>query len=107
MPEPPGHVSFVVNDLRAYEPALAARVESEIAEAVLASDDAGSALECRVTEREQDGRARITVSLVGKDWKAGFTVSRPPAAGEVRMETRKALRDRGRRVPNYRRSKRR
>ena len=107
MPDPAGHVSFVVNDLRAYEPVLAARVESEIAEAVGASDDAGGALECRVTERDHDGRAWITVTLVGKDWKAGFTVSQPPAAGEVRMETRKALRDRGRRVPNYRRAKRR
>ena len=107
MPEPTGHVSFVINDLRAYEPILAARIESEITEAVRASDDSAAALECRVTERNHDGRARITVSIIGKDWQAGFTVSQPPAAGEVRMETRKALRDRGRRVPNYRRSKRR
>ena len=105
MPDP-GVVAFVTNDLRAYEPALAARVETEIAEAVGASEDAGS-LECRVTERDHEGRMRIAVNLVGKDWTAGFTVSQPPAAGEVRMETRKALRDRGRRVPNYRRSKRR
>lgn len=106
MPEPGRPVVFVVNDLRVYEPALAARVETEILEALAGSEDAGS-LECRVTERDQAGRTRIAVSLTGKDWTAGFTVSRPPAAGEVRMETRKALRDRGRRAPSYTRSRRR
>ena len=102
-----GHLAFVVNDLRDYEPALAARIESEITEAVRASDDAGGILECHVIERDHRGRTRIAVTITGRDWKAGFTVSQPPAAGEVRMETRKALRDRGRRVPHYRRPKRR
>ena len=106
MPDLVRSVTFLSNDLRAYEPALAARFEAEIIEAAGASEDAG-ALECRVTERDQDGRTRITVSLSGKDWTAGFTVSPPTAIGEVRSETRKALRDRGRRVPNYQRSKRR
>ena len=107
MPEIVGHVAFVVNDLRDYEPTLAARIESEITEAIRASDDAAGTLECHVVERDQRGRTRIAVTITGRDWQAGFTVSRPPAAGEVRMETRKALRDRGRRVPNYRRAKRR
>jgi hypothetical protein len=105
VPEPGGEVAFVVNDLREFQPELAARVEAEIVEGARTSDDAG-ALECRVTERDQDGRARIAVSLAGREgWMVSFMVSQPPAAGEVRMETRKALRDRGRRSPSYRRAK--
>lgn len=101
VPEPGGDVAFVVNDLREFQPDLATRIEAEIVEGALSSDDAG-ALECRVTERDQEGRARIAVSLTGRGWMVSFTVSQPPAAGEVRMETRKALRDRGRRSPRYR-----
>lgn len=106
VPERAGDVTFVVNELREFQPDLAARVETEIVEGAGTSDDAGP-LECRVTERDQDGRARVAVSLAGQGWTVSFTVSQPPAAGEVKMETRKALRDRGRRVPNYRRSSRR
>jgi hypothetical protein len=106
MPEPGGEVAFVINDLREFQPDLAARIEAEIVEGAGTSDDAGP-LECRVTERDQDGRARVAVSLAGQGWMVSFTVSQPPAAGEVRMETRKALRDRGRRSPAYRRSTRR
>ena len=106
MPEPRGDVAFVVNELRAFQPALATSIETEIVEGAGTSDDAG-ALECRVTERDQDGRTRIAVSLTGHGWMVSFTVSQPPATGEVRMETRKALRDRGRRSPRYQRATRR
>ena len=106
MPERAGDVTFVVNELREFQPELAERVETEIVEGAGTSEDAGR-LECRVTERDQGGRARVAVSLAGQGWTVSFTVSQPPAAGEVKMETRKALRDRGRRVANYRRSSRR
>ena len=106
VPEPGGDVAFVLNELRDFQPELAARVEAEIVEGARSSDDAGP-LECRVTERDQEGRTRVAVSLAGEGWMVSFTVSQPPAAGEVRSETRKALRDRGRRSPNYRRATRR
>ena len=93
MPEPGGEVAFVVNELREFQPELAARVEAEIVEGAGTSDDAGP-LECRVTERDQNGRTLIVVSLAGQGWTVSFTVSQPSAAGEVRMETRKVLRDR-------------
>ena len=106
MARPGGDVAFLVNDLRAFQPDLADRVETEIIEGAGTSDDAGP-LECRVTERDQDGRAQVAVSLTGHGWIVSFTVSQPPAKGEVKMETRKALRDRGRRTPRYRRPARR
>lgn len=106
MTQPGGDVEFLVNELRAFQPELAARVEAEIVAGAGTSDDAGP-LECRVTERDQDGRARLAVSLAGQGWVVSFAVSQPPAVGEVKMETRKALRDRGRRTPRYRRSTRR
>ena len=106
MPEPGGDVVFVINALREFQPDLAARVEAEIVEGAGTSDDAGP-LECRVTERDQDGRTLVAVSLAGQGWMVSFTVSQPPAAGEVRLETRRALRDRGRRSPSYRRATRR
>jgi len=103
VPEPGRDVAFVINALREFQPDLAAQVEAEIVEGAGTSDDAGR-LECRVTERDQDGRTLIAVSLAGQGWTVGFTVSQPPAAGEVRLETRRALRDRGRRSPTYRRA---
>jgi hypothetical protein len=106
VPEPGGDVAFVINALREFQPELADQIETEIVEGAGTSDDAGP-LECRVTERDQDGRTLIVVSLDGQGWAVSFTVSQPPAAGEVRMETRKALRDRGRRSPRYRSSTRR
>lgn len=106
MPQPGGDVVFVTNALREFQPELAARVETEIVEGAGTSDDAGP-LECRVTERDQDGRTLVAVSLAGQGWMVSFTVSQPPAAGEVRLETRRALRDRGRRSPTYRRATRR
>ena len=106
MTEPAGDVVFLVNELREFQPELAARVEAEIVEGAGTSEDAGR-LECRVTERDQDGRALVAVQLAGQGWMVSFTVSTPPVAGEVKMETRKALRDRGRRSPNYRRATRR
>jgi hypothetical protein len=104
--QPGGDVAFLVNELRDFQPELAARVEAEIIDGAGTSDDAGH-LECRVTERDLDGRARVAVSLTGQGWVVSFTVSQPPAVGEVKMETLKALRDRGRRTPRYRRSTRR
>ena len=107
MPEPGGSVVFVINALREFQPDLATQVEAEIVEGAATSDDAGP-LECRVTERDQEGRTLVAVSLAGVEgWMVNFTVSQPPAAGEVKMETRKALRDRGRRSPSYRRATRR
>lgn len=106
LPGPGGDVSFLVNELRDFQPDLARRVEAEIVEGAATSDDAGR-LECRVTERDQDGRTMIAVSLAGQGWMVSFAVSTPFVTGEVKMETRKALRDRGRRTPNYRRATRR
>jgi len=103
--QPGGDVVFVINALREFQPDLAARVETEIVEGAATSDDAGP-LECRVTERDQDGRTLIVVSLAGQGWTVTFTVSQPPAAGEVRMETRKVLRDRDRRSPYGRATRR-
>ena len=97
-----GDVVFVVNALRERQPELAARLEAEIVAGAETSDDAG-ALECRVTERQQDGRALVAVNLAGQGWMVSFSVSDPPVTGEVKMETLRALRDRGRRTPNYRR----
>ena len=106
MSEPRGDVTFVLNQLKDREPALAALVEEEIVLGAGTSDDAG-ALECRVTERDQGGRTLIAVTLTGEGWMVSFSVTPPFVAGEVKMETRKALRDRGRRKPNYRRATRR
>lgn len=106
LPERAGDVAFLVNELKRHQPALAARLEAEIIEGAAASEDAGG-LECRVTEREQDGRALVAVHLAGQGWMVSFSVSTPPVIGEVKMETRKALRDRGRRSPSYRRATRR
>ena len=106
LPEPRGDVAFLVNELRDFQPELAARIEEEIVEGAGTSDDAGR-LECRVTEREQDGRNSIGVQLAGQGWMVSFSVTAPFVAGEVKMETRKALRDRGRRTPNYRRATKR
>jgi hypothetical protein len=104
--EPGGDVVFVVNTLRERQPELAARLEAEIVAGAGTSDDAG-ALECRVTERQQDGRALVAVNLAGQGWMVSFSVSDPPVTGEVKMETLKALRDRGRRSPSYTRATRR
>ena len=101
-----GDVTFTVNQLRDLRPELAVLVEEEIVLGAGTSDDAG-ALECRVTERDQGGRTLIAVQLTGQGWMVTFTVTPPFVAGEVKMETRKALRDRGRRKPNSRRATRR
>ena len=101
-----GDVTFTVNQLRDLDPDLAGRVEEEIVLGAGTSEDAGR-LECRVTERDQGGRTLIAVQLTGQGWVVSFTVTPPFVAGEVKMETRKALRDRGRRKPNYRRATRR
>jgi hypothetical protein len=49
----------------------------------------------------------VVVLIEGDQWSVTFSVSAPPAAGEVKSETRRALRDRGRRTPNYRRATKR
>lgn len=97
-------VSFAANDLREFQPELAARLESEISDG--AADETDGPLECRIHERHAE-RAQVSVSLEGKGWRVSFAVSAPPVIGEVKMETRRALRDRTRRQPNYRRSSRR
>jgi len=98
-------VVFLSNELRTYEPELATRLETEVREGTEDSGENGP-LHCRITERRVD-RAMISVHLEGQGWNVNFSVSTPPAAGEVKLETRKALRDRGRRVVNYRRATRR
>jgi hypothetical protein len=101
----PASVVFKSNDLRTYQPELAARIEEEISDGASASSEEG-VLTCRITERRAE-RAHIAVHLEGQGWIVTFSVSVPAAAGEMRLETKKALRDRGRRVANYRRSTRR
>jgi hypothetical protein len=97
-------VVFTTNDLREMEPELAARLEDEVRDGV-ADEPADSALECRIIERFSE-RPQIAVHLEGKDWVVSFAVTTPAAAGELRMATKRALRDRGRRGP-YQRATRR
>ena len=97
-------VLFTTNELREHQPELAARVEEEIRDGA-ADEPAETALECRIVERTAE-RSKITVHIEAKDWVVSFAVTAPPAKGELRLETKRALRERGRRVP-YERSKRR
>jgi hypothetical protein len=101
----PAEAVFSANDLRDYQPELAARLEEEIREAVAEGTEVGT-LQCRITERRAE-RAMVVVLIEGDQWTVTFSVSAPPAIGEVKSETRRALRDRGRRTPSYRRSTRR
>jgi hypothetical protein len=97
-------VAFTANDLREFQPELAARLEKEVRDGA-ADEPADSAMECRILERHAE-RPQISVHIEGKDWVVSFAVTTPAAAGELRMATRRALRDRGRRVP-YQRATRR
>ena len=101
----PAETVFTGNDLRDYQPEVAARLEEEIREAVAEGTEVGT-LQCRITEKRAE-RAMVVVVLEGDQWSVTFSVSAPPVPGEVKSETRRALRDRGRRVPNYRRSTKR
>jgi hypothetical protein len=95
-------VVFTSNDLRDYQADLAARLEDEIREAVAESTETGT-LQCRITEK-RGARPQVVVAIEGNEWAVSFSVTEPTAAGELKAEARKALRDRGRRTPNYRRS---
>jgi hypothetical protein len=95
---------FTTNDLREFEPELAARLEKEVSDGA-ADEPADSALECRIVERHAE-RSTIAVHIEGKDWVVSFAVTTPAAAGELKMATKRALRDRGRRAP-YQRGTRR
>jgi hypothetical protein len=97
-------VVFTTNDLREFQPDLADRLENEVRDGA-AEEPADSALECRILERHAD-RPQISVHLEGKDWVVNFAVTTPAAAGELKMATKRALRDRGRRGP-YQRATRR
>jgi hypothetical protein len=97
-------VVFTTNDLREYQPELAARLEEEVRDGA-ADEPADAALECRIVERRAE-RAQIAVHIEGKDWVVSFAVTTPPAAGELRLETKRALRERGHRRP-YQRATRR
>ena len=101
----PAETVFSANDLRDYQPELAARLEEEIREAVAEGSEVGT-LQCRITEKRAE-RAMVVVLIEGDQWSVTFAVSAPPVAGEIKSETRRALRDRGRRTPSYRRSTRR
>ena len=101
----PPSVVFTTNELKDHQPELAARAEAEISDGAAASTEEGT-LHCRITERRTH-RSQIAVHITGEGWIVDFSVSTPPAVGELRLETKKALRDRGRRVANYRRSTRR
>jgi hypothetical protein len=95
---------FTANDLREFQPDLAARLEKEVRDGA-ADEPADSAMECRILARHAE-RPQITVHLEGKDWVVTFAVTTPAAAGELRVATKRALRDRGRRGP-YQRATRR
>jgi hypothetical protein len=97
-------VVFTTNDLRELQPDLAARLEDEVRDGA-ADEPADAALECRIVERRAE-RPKIAVHIEGKDWVVSFAVTAPPAKGELRLETKRALRERGRRIP-YQRSTRR
>jgi hypothetical protein len=95
---------FTANDLREFQPDLAAQLEKEVTDGA-ADEPADTAMECRILERHAE-RPQISVHIEAKDWVVSFAVTTPTAAGELRMATKRALRDRGRRVP-YQRGTRR
>ena len=88
-------------------------VDSEIESFATGAAVTVSSLELRstiatITESQLERwRAGTTVLIEGDQWSVTFSVSAPPVTGEVKSETRRALRDRGRRVPNYRRTTKR
>ena len=102
----PAEVVFVANALRDFQPALADRLEEEVRAGIEAAEESGR-LECRIAERHENDRALIQVHIEGTGWAVSFAVTEPAAGGEIRVETRRALRDRTRRNPYYRRSTRR
>jgi hypothetical protein len=95
---------FTTNDLREFQPDLAAQLEKEVSDGA-ADEPADVAMECRILERHAE-RPQISVHIEGKDWVVSFAVTTPTAAGELRVATKRALRDRGRRAP-YQRATRR
>ena len=100
-------VDFIANDLRELQPDLAARLETEVSEgAADEPDQPEGPLECRIHERHVE-RPQVAVTIEGTGWRVSFSVSAPPVIGEVKMAARRALRDRTRRSPYYRRSTRR
>ena len=84
-------VVFTANDLRQFEPDLAARLETEVRDGA-ADEPAESAMQCRILERPAE-RPQITVHLEGADWALSFAVTTPAAAGELRVATKRALRE--------------
>ena len=64
---------FTANDLREFEPELAARLEKEVRDGA-ADEPADSALECRIVERHAE-RPQISVHIEGKDWVVSFAVT--------------------------------
>jgi hypothetical protein len=88
---PMATVRFAVNQLQYRDPALAARFEDEISEAV-ASLDGTAMLECRILVVEGDpGRVRIQFEKPG--WVKGFppvSVQAPP--GQVKNVAEGVLR---------------
>jgi hypothetical protein len=98
------NVVFTTNDLRESEPELADRLEAEVRDGA-ADEPADSALECRILERHAE-RPQISVQIEGEDWVVSFAVTTPAAAGEMKMATKRALRDRGRRAPDPRERRR-
>ena len=97
-------VVFTANDLREYQPELAERLEAEVRDGA-ADEPAETAMECRILERQAE-RPQIAVHIEGKDWVVSFAVTTPPVAGELRMATKRALRERERRA-SYPRATRR
>jgi hypothetical protein len=95
---------FTTNDLREFQPDLAAQLEKEVSDGA-ADEPADTAMECRILERHAE-RPQIAVHIEAKDWVVSFSITTPAAAGELKMATKRALRDRGRRGP-YQRSTRR
>lgn len=85
-------VVFTTNDLREFQPDLADRLEAEVRDGA-ADEPADSAMECRILERHAE-RPQITVHLEGEDWVVSFAVTTPAAAGELRVATKRALRNR-------------
>ncbi len=98
------NVVFTTNDLRESEPELADRLEAEVRDGA-ADEPADSALECRILERHAE-RPQISVQIEGEDWVVSFAVTTPAAAGEMKMATKRALRDRGQRAPDPRERRR-
>ena len=89
-------VSFPENQLRSRDPALADRIEAEIAEAAHARGPLEPALQCRILRQEWTApRGRLTIQLAREGWVTNFAVPEAPLPGQVGEAVAAVLAGRG------------